>query len=133
VDVCGAVWCWLGEQREEEEVAWAKSEEAKAAASGNGLRAAPLKFTFSIIHTIGRNLIFSDWKYRVHIQIFAVVPRNLVPTRNCAGQSELSASLFFSDVDLTMEKSRERYGDSAPTVFALPISGIKNAAGDAGA
>lgn len=45
------------EQQEELEVAWAKSEEAKAAASG-GLRAAPLKFTFSIIHTIGRNLIF---------------------------------------------------------------------------
>lgn len=46
-------------QEEAEEVAWAKSEEAKAAASGgNGLRAAPLKFTFSIIHTIGRNLIF---------------------------------------------------------------------------
>lgn len=61
MDVCGAAHGAFGAglASAQEEVAWAKSEEAKAAASGgNGLRAAPLKFTFSIIHTIGRNLIF---------------------------------------------------------------------------
>lgn len=63
MDVCGAAHgafgaAWLGE-RAGGGCVGAKSEEAKAAASGgNGLRAAPLKFTFSIIHTIGRNLIF---------------------------------------------------------------------------